>query len=123
MLILILVFLCWPWIVKWFRGFMARRMEDAARRMMGMPSRKEEQRRNRAKSKKQNSQSGSYRRHRAPQQRPSDILEAVAVDVDYTEIKEFESTADAEIGARGRQQRIYREEQVSDAEFTEIKGK
>ena len=43
---LILIIVCilfWPWISKWLRGYLARRSEDALRKMMGMPTRKEEE--------------------------------------------------------------------------------
>ncbi len=45
-IVLILIILCiifWPWISRWLRGFLARRSEDAIRKMMGMPTRKEEE--------------------------------------------------------------------------------
>ena len=106
---------------------MSRRAEDMMRRMMGMPSRKE-----RRKAKRQSAGDGfsrtrtgsagnAHRRHRPPTADAAAILKSVAEDVEFTEIREFESTTIAD--ERKGEQRIYREEQVTDAEFTEIKDK
>lgn len=107
---------------------MSRRAEDMMRRMMGMPSRKEERR----KAKRQSAGDGfsrtrtgsagnAHRRHRPPTADAAAILKSVAEDVEFTEIREFESTTIAD-ELKG-EQRIYREEQVTDAEFIEIKDK
>lgn len=129
-LILIALWLLWPWISKWISGwtrrFMARRAEDMMRRMMGMPSRKEEERRARKQQKGSDSRSDSgwkgfgkkHRRHRAPTVRAATLLREVAVDVEFVEIKEFESVT---INPDRKQARIYREEQVVDVEYTEYK--
>lgn len=130
LIILLLICLFWPWISKWVgrwvQGFMARRFEDMTRRMMGMPSRKEERRRNR--NSETNGGNGrrrdARRRHRRPTENAADIMKTVAEDVEFTEVREFESTTITEetISGGTRTRRVYREEQVSDAEFVEIKG-
>ena len=51
LIIIIILLLLWPWIVKWTKKFMMRRAEDALRRAMGMPSRKEEERMRAAQEK------------------------------------------------------------------------
>lgn len=134
LIILVVICLCWPWISRllsrWFSGFMARRAEDMMRRMMGMPSRKEERRANRAAGQSRDSSGASERResnrrasggryHRKPRTDAAALLKSVAVDVEYTEIKEFESTTIVEDD--GKTRRVYNEEQVSDVEFMEIR--
>lgn len=128
LIILIILFVCWPWITKWtgrwFRGFMSRRAEDMMRRMMGMPSRKEEKRRRSAGGGKrdyhrqwQSAGGRSYRR--PPRENAATLMKSVAVDVEYTEIKEFNSASF--VTDDGRNVRIVTERQVSDVEYTEIK--
>lgn len=94
------------------------------RRMMGMPSRKEEQRRQKqARRQQTQGQSGGNhdprRHHRPAKQDAAELMKSVAVDVEYTEIKEFESRTIVEDD--GRTRRVQTEEQVSDAEFTEVR--
>ena len=128
LIIFIALYLLREPISRWLSGFMARRAEDTMRRMMGMPSRKEERR----KAKRQSAGDGfsrtrtgsagnARRRHRPPTADAATILKSVAEDVEFTEIREFESTTIAD--ERKGEQRIYREEQVTDAEFIEIKDK
>lgn len=123
LIILIVIFLLWPVISRWLRGFMARRMEDVARRMMGMPSRGEEQRaRKKARqSGSKSAKSSKTRRHRAPRQHASDLMQSVAVDATYTEVKEYSDDTTIHPDGSRTEQRTYREEQVSDVEFKEIK--
>lgn len=138
-LILILLFLLWPWISpplgRWFKTFMANRTEDVVRRMMGMPSRRAEKRRRREQERRarrggpddRQTRESYYdrrggtgrRRHRAPSQRAATLMQSVAVDVEYTEIKEFSS--DTIFDTKNGQTRQYTEEQVTDAEFTEVR--
>ena len=125
-IIIILLVVLWPWITKWVKGFMSRRAEDAIRRMMGMPSRREEQRRRKESERKQSSTSQRNKRTAAAQEREADRREAVrsmkenAVDVEYTEYKEYSQTEISVENANGKT-RIYTESQVTDAEFVEIK--
>lgn len=105
---------------------MANRAEDAMRRMMGMPSRKEEKRRRReaaaggtsARGERKSGASSYQRRHSAPRQSAAALLRSVAVDVEYSEIVEFNET---EIGDRFTTKIVY-EEQVSDVQYTEYKA-
>lgn len=117
LLILILIFLLWPLIMRWMQGFMARRAEDMLRRMAGAPSRKEEQkyRKKTENEKRGRPYSSDRRRH------PAKIMNEVAEDVEYTEIVEYSETT-IEVGTGPeRHQRIYRESQVEDVKYTEIK--
>lgn len=126
LIIIILLVILWPWITKWVKGFMSRRAEDAIRRMMGMPSRKEEQRKRKENEKKQASTSRRNKRKAAEQEREADRQDALrsmkenAVDVEYTEYKEFSQTEIAVEDEKGNT-RIYTESQVTDVEFVEIK--
>lgn len=116
LLILIIIFLLWPLIMRWIRGFMAHRAEDILRRMAGAPSRKEEQQRRKSNEReKRGPYSADRRRH------PAKILNEVAEDAEYTEIIEYsESTIEIDNGPE-RHRRIYRESQVEDVKYTEIK--
>ena len=101
---------------------MSRRAEDMIRRMAGMPSRKEEQRRAKATQNRryrQEQQHRSYQEHQAEREAALKNMRESAVDVEYTEIREYsEDTVIEGSGAR-REKRIYRESQVTDAEWTE----
>lgn len=114
-------------IGQWMSRMRSRMFEDMVRRMMGMPSRKEERRRARQASGESRRGSGygaSGRRsgqRRRSHEDAAAMMHSVAVDVEYTEIKEFDSTVIAEGPASDT--RFISEEQVSDAEFTEIKTK
>lgn len=118
-----------PWIMKklsgWFGRFMAGRAEDMMRRMMGMPSRKEEKRRARKNRKtgKEKNRTYSGASENAPSRSApaAEMMQSVAVDVQYTEIKEFDSTTIVEDD--GKSASVYHEEQVTDVEFIEIKEK
>lgn len=128
LIILLIIFICWPWISKWFSKFMARRAENLIRRMMGMPTRKEEERARKNEERAQRKQkSGSSRRNRRDEgnhyarSQAADLMKSVAEDAEFVEIKEYSSTTVFEQDKMGKQTRIYREEQVTDAEYTEIR--
>lgn len=128
LIILLVVFIIWPLVrepvSRWFSTFMARRAEDMMRRMMGMPTRKEERRRRkkaeRDRRKRGSAASPSGTRNQKGGMRAAEMMKKVAVDVEYTEIKEFESTTITE--EKNGKTRIVIEEQITDAEYTEIKG-
>ena len=90
---LILIIVCilfWPWISKWLRGYLARRSEDALRKMMGMPTRKEEEK-IRKKREDRNTRTTSYYREDEGLSRGEKIvrdMQEYAEDVDFIEIKE-----------------------------------
>lgn len=119
LVIIVGLILFWPFIVRLMRWYMLRKSEDFVRRMAGAPTRAEEKRA-RKQQEKQTARPGSrYRRRR----RAAEMMNEVAEDVEFTEIREFTET-DINIGSGPkRQQRIYRESQVEDAVFTEIKKK
>lgn len=119
LIILVAIFLLWPWIVKWLRGYMARRAEDMMRRMAGMPPRKEEERRRR----EQNRERRSERKRREAERRAEEGLRSMreyAEDVEFTEVREFSESTIIDQEESGKR-RVYSESQVSDAEYTEIR--
>lgn len=93
------------------------------RRMMGMPSAGEERKRAREAQRRQREaereetrrRRSGERRHPAPRYRAAMLLQSVAVDVEFTEVREFSAYV-SDYGDI----RIVCEEQLSDAEFTEI---
>lgn len=126
-LILIIIIALWPWISKWLKGFMSRRAEDAIRRMMGMPTRKEQERRRKQSEKRQAASSRrDAKKKSAMQEREADRQDALrsmkenAVDVEYTEYKEFSQTKIAVEDQDGNTT-VFTENQVTDVEFVEIK--
>lgn len=116
LIILLLLFWLWPYIIRWIQRQMALRAEKIMRRMAGMPpppgSREE-------KKTRRNS-----RRERHTSNNPAPITEmrAVAEDAEYTEIKEYSEETIIDGEGRRRERRVYREEQVSDAEYVMVKG-
>lgn len=125
-IIVVLVFVLWPVVrepvSRWFSGFMARRTEDMMRRMMGMPSRKEERRRQKENQRRKSSferGGGDRANSNSASRHTVELMKSVAVDVEYIEIKEFESKTIIEENSDGT--RIVLEEQISDVEFTEIR--
>lgn len=136
LVVILIIFLGWPWISKWlgrlFSWYMSRKAEDMMRRMMGMPSRSEERKARRKAEREQDQgategperswgrkRTSGQRYHRPAREDAADLMRSVAEDVDYTEIREFESTHIAV--DRNGERTTYDEEQVSDAEYTEIK--
>lgn len=108
-------------ISRWFNGFMQRRAEDALRRMMGMPSRKEE----RKARKRAERESGKNFDSRADSRsrdsrRGSDghiIPPEYAEDVEFTEFRDFSASTQSSGGTDVE----YHESQVEEAEYVEIK--
>lgn len=106
---------------------MARRAEDMVRKMAGMPSRKEEERRRKQQQRQQhdNSYSRTGRRGRQYASNEEDSIRSMqeyAEDVEFTETKEYSESEILENESRSERS-VYREEQVSDAEYIEIKEK
>lgn len=106
---------------------MSRRAEDAIRRMMGMPTRKEQERRCKQSEKRQAASSRrDAKKKSAMQEREADRQDALrsmkenAVDVEYTEYKEFSQTKIAVEDQDGNTT-VFTENQVTDVEFVEIK--
>ena len=124
LIILIILFIVWPLVrqplSRGFSGFAARRSEDFIRRMMGMPTRKEEERRRRQQRKNGQGRRKDTRRAAPPHPHPAAIMKSVADDVEFVEIHEFEQRVTVE--ETPGKTRIKVEEQITDADFTEIKG-
>lgn len=123
LVVLLLIIVCWPWISRWLRGFMQRRAEDAFRRMMGMPTRGEERKARRKAERAAGAERRSEnkrRHHRPAREDAAVIMKSVAEDAEFVEIREFEQHSSLDAEDNGKTRRIYREEQVSDAEYTVI---
>lgn len=105
-------------ISRWLSG----KYEDGIRRMMGMPTRKEErrQRKRAAKENRGSARSSSASRNQESRPHPAKMMKNVAVDVEYTEIKEFEERTIIETDNNSTRIRV--EEQISDVEYVEIKN-
>ncbi|MBD5268608.1 MAG: hypothetical protein HDR48_05255 [Bacteroides sp.] len=126
--VVILIILCIIWmcfgtrISQWLRARFYGYVEDRFRQQMGMPTRKEQRRREREAAK--NPQ--SPRRPKNPyHEHPDSIIpKEYAEDVEFTEYKEYSSDASVEKvenpdGSTSTRIRI--EEQVSDVEYIEIR--
>lgn len=112
-------------ISRLIREFIAHRTEDVIRRMMGMPTRKEEKR---ARKERGNaykrattgfSDNSSRHGHSAETEKPL-IPKEYAEDVEFIEIKDYSSKTIVE-DTNGGKTRIYHESQVEEAEYVEIK--
>lgn len=114
LIIILVVFLLWPQIMRWLQGYMLRKAEDRLRQMAGQPTRKEEEQMRRGRERKQ-------RRKTKVNRHPAQELNKVAEDVQFTEIHEYSGDSiDIEEDTSGGR-REYREEQVEDVQYTEIK--
>lgn len=101
---------------------MARRTEDFLRRMMGMPSRREEQRARRQQHSKQARGGASAAgRSRASEQDVVKEMQEYAEDVEFTEVRQYSSEEIINEDKSSGKTRVYKESQVSDAEYIEIK--
>ncbi len=137
LIILLIIIFCWPWISRvvgrWFRNFMSHRAEDMMRRMMGMPPREKKRGSGarsafsgagRKRAADNESAEGAFSRRKSShrgKQSIAALMQLVAVDVTYTEIKEFTSTS---IGEDGKETfRYIFEEQITDVKFEEIKDR
>ncbi len=119
-----LLYWLWPRISRYLRRkaieYMARRTEDMFRKMAGMPPRDEQpksKRKSAASSRSSSSSRGGSQRPRR-RYRPAALMQLVAVDVTYTEYREFRSTT---IAPDGTTVEFRYEEQVTDVKFTEYK--
>lgn len=99
---------------------MMRRAEDYMRRMTGMPPRPD------SREGRRRSRDAGQGRRRSAKRDPrnnGDALRAmreVAQDVEFTETIDYSEETEITGEGRVRQKRTYREEQVTDAEFTII---
>lgn len=114
-----------PMIRQWMMGL----MEDRMRRMAGMPTRKEERKARRNAGRRRKSGAEAFRRAAGGRrsgdraayggQSAVDMMQNVAEDVEFTEIKEYSQTQ--EIASAPRSGEYKAESQVEDADFVEIK--
>ncbi len=125
-IIILLFFAAWYWLLpvlkRAFTRYMMGKAEDTMRRMMGMPSRKEEERMRKSTGEQQKKESPKSRwgRRRAAEAadftydlrgvRISQVLQAYAVDIEFTEYREFSATTESEI-------KYTFEQQVADVEY------
>lgn len=117
LIIICLAFIFWEPISRWTKRAMARRAEAILRKAMGMPPPPGKKKNNRKSYKSRRGQKKTTTR---PD--PATLMKRVAEDVEFTEIREFTSETDIEFtGPEGRKIRVVTEEQVTDAEYVEIK--
>ena len=129
LIILILIFAFGPyiwrrWIQPWIIKRAQRKMEDYLRAATGMPPRDSKAGKKQTRPQDDDSRRSSRRRRRYYNPEPGPILPRdYAVDVEYTEIKEYSESVEitGEQHGRRKTQRVTVEEQVSDVEYTEIK--
>lgn len=124
-LILLLVgWLCLPYIMRWLQGFIARRIAKRMSRMMGGDATGprghaygKRQERNRAQTDARDSQYYGKRPHVSS----ADMMRNVAEDIPFTEVHEFsKSTLDFEQEYNDGRRTRYHESQVEDVRYVEI---
>ncbi len=128
LIIFLLILLLWPTIMKWVGRFMARRAEDYLRKATGMPPRPGS-RQARKESRRTSATGGS--RHSSSRQTQSGygyydpdgpiIPKEYAEDVEFVETKDYSETTIGSFDDSRRTTTFYRESQVSDVEWEEIK--
>lgn len=122
LIIIILLFLTWPYIWRWLQPYVARwaqrRTENIIRRAMGMPPRdKKESSGNRSRQTPPPPPRGGRRGASSDELIPKEYAE----DVEFTEFHSYsEETVIAEDHGKTT---FRRESQVSDAEIIEIRQK
>ena len=118
-----------PYIRPWLQRRAEQKLADYLRRQMGMPTEKEQRKAEKEARRQQNARYGTWsapdpHRRADARRRPNEpiIPREYAVDVEYTEIREFSQTIihtqDSKSGSRVD---FKVENQVSDVEYTEIK--
>ena len=127
LVIVIIIALFWPAISRWLRSLMARRAEDYIRRATGMPPRpgsREERRQQRARSAASGDGSrndyGRNRQRRRPASREPLIPKEYAEDVEFTETISYSETIIVGETRRNDEKPRRPENQVSDAEWTDL---
>lgn len=113
LIILIIIVLLWPVLMRWLRGYMARRAENYLRSRMGMPPRDDSRRRRRGGTSAKPERPENERRPAEPI-----IPKDYAVDVEFTEVKDY---SEADLLKSNPDGTVYHESQVEDAVYTEIK--
>lgn len=119
--IILIVFLLWPQITRWITRLMMRSWEKKLRNMAGQfggaaPPPNEGKRPDGRRRKGNNPPPGSRQK-----QHPARMMNEVAEDVQYTEVREYsQTTIHTESDGTST---TYSETQVEDVKFTEIKDK
>lgn len=109
------------WLMPMLQRWMLRKMEDNVRRMTGMPTRKEEKkaRKKARKENKRRATASDFRRTAYKASRgPGGMMQYVAEDVEFTEIKEVDKDGNY---TEKTSITYTMERQVTDADFIEIK--
>ncbi len=132
-LILIIIFIVWPlaryawqrWVQPWLIRRASRKMEDYIRAAAGMPPREKE---SRGKKHHSRQPAGSSRQPGGNTDWEGPLIpKEYAVDVEFTEIREYSSVIEitGEESSRHHRKRsaskVTVESQVSDVEYVEIK--
>lgn len=117
--------LLWPYIKQWLvrraQKIMMNRMEDMMRSAAGMPPRDKRQQRRRREHTGDTEWSEAPRRARTFRRGEPKIPKEYAVDVEYTEYKDFGTSTT--ILDDGNEISWHQENQVSDVEWIEVKDK
>ena len=117
-LIVLFIWIVWPYIARWLKRKAMERAEDYMRASMGMPPR------DKSKKKESENNSSYYQRERrnpfgknAYGKEPI-IPKEYAEDVEFTETIDYSETSEHH---KNKSTSTYHESQISDAEWTEIK--
>lgn len=129
-LLLIVVALCWlfPYISRWLKRKAQQKtndfLEDYIRDAMGLPPRpgSKKERRQRKRAAKEEAGGTYYSRRRGSsygrEESAADMLRQYAEDVDFTETYDYSSDPERHT----TEAKIKTEQQVSDAEWVEVKS-
>lgn len=120
-MVVVFFWLVWPVISRWLKKKAMERAEDYFRKSMGIPPRDRKKR----KSNKSGEEKEEYYRQRGKSgykttnsfQGPI-IPKEYAVDVEFTETLDY---SEKETIDKNSRKEVYKESQVSDVEFIEIK--
>ena len=110
--------------------WMAGKMEDRFRNMMGMPTRKEEKKARKRAAKREKDGAEAFRKAAAGRRQPGSSygsmehsgLQSYAEDVEFTEVKNFSEEINIGVAAKSHKEKVVIEEQIEDADFIEIKS-
>ena len=117
-LIVLFFWLLWPMVSRWLKRKAMERTEDYIRRSMGMPPREKKGGRNRDNRESYREQ--TYQRHYRTHKSDEPIIpKEYAEDVEFVEVKEFSSERITQ--QKEGNTKTYKESQISDVEWTEIK--
>ncbi len=112
-----------PYIARWVsrlvQEWVARKIRNKMREAMGMPPESKEERRAQREQFRQQQEEAAYARRRRRSSDPTfslrRILHSYAVDIEFTEIREYSTRTEIHPEAGGA--RVIIENQVTDAEY------